>query len=468
MSKLKKRIGSIILGLIIVLAGCGDGQMGGASGEQSAGINIDGSNVEDPGRGSQEPGDQGQVILTLGTYDAVRELTYAVEAYNAKNGKYKVEIVDYTPENGDYDAAEERMKIDLATGKGTDIIWMEDMVADELGYAGVLADLNAYLTPENREKYLTHILECAQTGDKLYEIAATFEIGFIAGNPSKLGEKTGWTIEEMLETFRANNKDANGIGNAWENIAEDMVEYAIDDFVDWDAGKADFCNQEFYDILKFCKNKGRRIKATQESVAAGTHLAVKTGINGAEDIQYLDWLFDDDWVVKGWPCNQGTGVTVAFWNSLAIGSYSQCPEGAWDFIEYYVTLDWIEDYRALHPDIQGFSYQSISGLPINRKIFEKVLDESMVQQYFSDTGEKIPLYVGEDGEPDFYANSAEDVEKIKEIVELADSRHLSYLSEISLIIREELSGYNSGTLTAEQTAEKIQNRVQLYLDEQRR
>ena len=33
------------------------------------------------------------------------------------------------------------------------------------------------------------------------------------------------------------------------------------------------------------------------------------------------------------------------------------------------------------------------------------------------------------------------------------------------IIGEEISGYKTGALSAEKTAEKIQNRVQLYLDE---
>lgn len=412
-------------------------------------------------------GDQGQITLTLGTYDTPWELTYAVEAYNAQNGKYVVEIVDYLQEDYDYDAAKDRFKMNLATGKGTDIIWMCDMVADELGYAGVLADLNTYLTPENKENYFTNILECAQTGDKLYEIAAIFTVGFIAGNPSKLGEETGWTIDEMLETFRRNNTDANGLGGVGIYTAQTLVLHAIEDFVDWDAGKVDFCNQEFYDILEFGKNENGWVKVTQQSVTSGTHLAVQYGISEVTDIQYMNWLFGNDWVVKGWPCNQGTGVTVNFLNSLAISSYSQCPEGAWDFIEYYMTLSWLEDYAALHPDISAKTFFSIHGLPVNRQAFEKVMDWSMVQQYYDETGEPIPHYFGEGSEPNFYASSAEDVEKVRRIIALVDGRSLSSQSSIFQIIGEEISGYNSGALTAKQTAEKIQNRVQLYLDEQK-
>lgn len=469
MKTMKNRFGAIVLGTAIILAGCGVEQTDGDSGVHPVmtdGSGTDSSGIESSGTDGQGQSDQGQTILTLGTYETPWELTYAVDAYNARNGRYHVEIVDYLQEDYDYDAAKERLKLDLSVSKGTDIIWMGSMIADELGYAGVLADLNTYLTPDTKEKYLTNILDFAQTGDALYEIAATFVVGFIAGDSGKLGTETGWTMEEMLGTFRANGKDANGLGGVGVNTAQTLARYAIEDFVDWDAGRADFCNQEFYDILEFCRNESGWVKATRESVASGTHLAVRSSIGEVTDIQYTNWLLGDDWVVKGWPCKQGTGVNVSFWNSFAISSYSRCPEGAWDFLEYYMTLDWLKDSAELYPDLLPRTFQSIHGLPLNRSVFEEMLEWSTVQQYY-DTGESVPFYFGEGNIPNFYANSEEDVERIREIVALADRRSLSDLSFISRIIGEEISGYKTGGLSAEQTAEKIQNRVQLYLDEQK-
>ncbi|MDE7222529.1 MAG: extracellular solute-binding protein [Acetatifactor sp.] len=470
MKRFWRTLGTIALGMVF-LTGCGDGETdkGPASETRPA---VTDSSAEEQGQSeqsqsSQDQNNQGQIRLTLGTCESPWELTYAVDAYNAGNGKYYVEIVDYGQEYPDYDTAKERLKLDLATSKGTDIVWVGDMVTDELGYAGVLADLNAYLTPESREKYLTNILGCAQTGDALYEIAATFELGFIAGDSGKLGAETGWTVEEMLGIFRAGDKDANGLGGVGVNTAQELALHAIEDFVDWDTSRADFCKQEFYDILEFCRNESGWSKATRESVASGTHLAVRSGLSDVTDIQYTNWQLGEDWVVKGWPCDQGTGVKVSFGNPFAISSYSQCPEGAWDFLEYYMTLDWLEDYAALHPELPRKTYASIHGLPLNRLAFEEMLEWSTVQQYYEDTGEPVPLYFGEGSIPDFYANSAEDAERIREIVALADGRSLSNLSFVSQIIGEEISGYKAGVMSAEQTAEKIENRVQVYLDEQK-
>lgn len=465
----KKRWGAIVLGIAIALTGCGAGQTDKVSGtaETGSGDTEISSWIEHEQSGEIQDG-QGENIVTLGACETPWELTYAVEAYNAGNRKYYVEIVDYGQEYPDYDTAQERLKLDLATSKGTDMIWVGNLIADDLGYAGVLADLNVYLTSDNRENYLTNILECVQTGEALYEIAATFELGFIAGDSAKLGAKNGWTVEEMLEIFRANNKDANALGGVGVYTAQELVLHAIEDFVDWDAGRADFCNQEFYDILEFCRDEDGWVKTTQESIASGTHLAVRSGISDITDIQYTNWLFGKDWVVKGWPCNQGTGVKVSFSNSFAISSYSQCPEGAWDFLEYYMTLDWLKEYAALHPDIPPKTYASIYGLPLNRLTYEDMLKWSTVQQYYDDTGEPVPFYFGEGSIPNFYANSEADVEKIREIVALADGKGIPILSFVSQIIGEEISGYKEGVLSAEQTAEKIQNRVQLYLDEQKR
>ncbi len=466
MKKFWKTLGTIFLGMIF-LAGCGDETAEGAASEVWN-VVTDSSGTEDKEESGQGQGSQGQTILTLGACETPWELTNAVDAYNAGNGKYYVEIVDYSQENREYDTAQERLKLDLAAAKGTDIIWMGELAADELGYAGILLDLNAFLASEEKqEKYLGNILEYAQTGDALYETAATFGLGFIAGDGEKLGTETGWTMDEMLKTFRVNDKDANALGGVGVNTAQELVCHAIEDFVDWDAGRADFCSQEFYDILEFCRNEEGWARATQESVASGTHLAVRSGISDVADIQYTNWLLGDDWVVKGWPSSQGTGVKVSFWNSLSISSYSQCPEGAWDFLEYYMTLDWLEDYAALHPELPPKTYASVHGLPVNKPAFEEMLEWSTVQQYYDDTGELVPLYFGEESVPDFYANSVEDVERIREIVALVDGRSLSNLSFVSQIIGEEISGYKMGVLSAEQTAEKIQNRVQLYLDEQK-
>ena len=59
-------------------------------------------------------------------------------------------------------------------------------------------------------------------------------------------------------------------------------------------------------------------------------------------------------------------------------------------------------------------------------------------ELINDKGELVPHYFGENGVPDFYANSAEDVKRIREIVALVDRKTLSDLSYVCQIIGEEI------------------------------
>lgn len=57
------------------------------------------------------------------------------------------------------------------------------------------------------------------------------------------------------------------------------------------------------------------------------------------------------------------------------------------------------------------------------------------------------------------------MDDLRKVIALADRRAFDITPVIIGIVEEEVSGYYAGAATAEQTAQKIQNRVQLYLDE---
>lgn len=457
MKRLLRTIIAMALG-ISLLGGCNSGQ------EDAA---VSGQHMEAAGTGSENQGQGGErITLTLGTVSRSRDdvLRTVVEAYNVRSGKYYVEIVGYLPENFDnaiMTASVDRFKMELATGKGTDIIDLSQLVPDELGYGGILADLNTFLTPEERqERYLTNILDAAQTGDALYEMAPSFSLYTIVGDSSRLGTENGWTLEEMLESFGKNDKGSEALTGIYlgQSVAALLTSYSLEEFVDWKTGKADFCNQKFYEILEFGAGLDdkltTRVHPTRESIASGIHLAYMDVITNVADVQYMDWLFGGNMAVKGFPSGSGTGVAANFNFEMGINANSQYAEGAWDFLQFYVEGSWAEENPWM-----------ISGFPLERQAFEEILADAMVQEYRD--GEPIPKNVNSDAEgPAIYAATEEEVARVRELIGLVDRRSGDN-SVISQIIDEEVSGYNSGVLTAEQTAEKIQNRVQLYLDEQK-
>ncbi|MDE5802787.1 MAG: hypothetical protein K2I22_07740 [Lachnospiraceae bacterium] len=469
MKKLLTGLAGMVFG-VFFLTICGKGQVEAVSGVQPA--EAEDADKENHGQSGQEESTE-KILLTLGTMGIDPRLENAVEAYNVQSEKYYVKIVNYLPKEYDCavrEASRDRFQMDLATGNGTDIVSLRGQAADELGYAGVLMDLNAFLTMEDRqEKYVGNILECAQTGGALYEISPEFVLEFIVGDGSKIGMENGWTLEEMLDSFEKNGRDGSALGKGGVRTVARLLQYSIEDYVDWETGTADFCNEEFYRVLQFGKeaDSGEYVYPTRESLASGTHIASCELLMSGADLQYFMGLFGDNMVVKGYPSNHGTGVAVRFESSMGISSYSQHPEGAWDFLEFYLEGTWTERKFYLEETLIEEDFFSVfHAFPLNRQLFEEKLERSMVQRY-TDGGVVMALRREEGGTPNFYVNTAEDVEKLLELIALADRRSFSGQSVIIKIIEEEISGYNAGTFTAEQTAEKIQNRVQLYLDERK-
>lgn len=467
MKKLLTGLAGIVFG-VFFLTICGKGQAEAVSGVQPA--EAEDSDTEEYGQSGQS-GEK--ILLTLGIMGTDPRVENAVEAYNVQSEKYYVKIVDYLPKEYDCaarEASRDRFQMDLATGNGTDIVSLRGQAADELGYAGVLMDLNAFLTMEDRqEKYVGNILECAQTGGALYEISPEFVLEFIVGDGSKIGMENGWTLEEMLDSLEKNGRDGSALGKGGVRTVARLLQYSIEDYVDWETGTADFCNEEFYRVLQFGKetDSGEYVYPTRESLASGTHIASCELLMSESDLQYFMGLFGDNMVVKGYPSNYGTGVAVRFESSMGISSYSQHPEGAWDFLEFYVEGTWTERKFYLEETLIEEDFFSVfHAFPLNRQLFEEKLERSIVQRY-TDGGVALAFRREEGGTPNFYVNTAEDVEKLRELIALADRRSFSGQSVIIKIIEEEISGYNAGTFTAEQTAEKIQSRVQLYLDEQK-
>lgn len=455
MKILWRTLGAICLGTVF-LTGCGDTDT--ISGVRSAEAGE--HRTESTGQSSREQSGE-KITLTLGTLSGGRgQLQNAVEAYNDQSEKYYVEIVDYLPEEFDnviYETSAERFRMDIGTGKGADIIDLTELDEEMLGYRGILADMSPFLEGEAQERYLTNILECVKTGDSLYKLGPSFALYTVVGNGAEVGMENGWTPEEMMKCFEDKGRGPDALAGFYrdQSVASVLTCCSLEDFIDWEKGEADFRKEVFYRILRFGVERDAvgvsRISA--ESIRSGIHLASLENILSVAGYQQRMQVFGGKMAVKGIPCSSGTGVAVCLYNALGISSHSEYVEGAWDFLRFYAEGNWAKDDW------------SITGFRISRKAFEEQMERAMVQEYYE--GEPLPKGSFDDDDvPYVYAATQEEVTAVRELVALADREYACNVV-ISQIIDEEVGAYNSGAQTVEQTAEKVQNRVQLYLDEQR-
>jgi hypothetical protein len=140
-----------------------------------------------------------------------------------------------------------------------------------------------------------------------------------------------------------------------------------------------------------------------------------------------------------------------------LSAKSDCLEGAWEFARYYLT----DEYQS-----------SLTwGLSVNRKYFLEQAEKGKQRPSYTDygTGEVVEY------DQTFWMNgeeitldplSDEQMDRVVAFIESVDSPYY-YDSDVLDIVNEELGAYYSGQKSAKDTASVIQNRVQLYVEENR-
>lgn len=400
-----------------------------------------------------QSGTEEKTVLTLGTvYDGPNsnpQFTDVINAYNIQSQDYYIQLVDYAESVDSYDTALEKFQMDLMTGNGTDLIDLTGMSRSVLGAAGLLTDLWEFQTDaEWQSGYVTEVLNCTQEGEALYAIGPTFNFYILAANGAKGVSEGGWTFEEMVQFLEKNGKGPQALGNiGWEDVMVTLGRFALDDYIDWQTGKADFQQEEFYSMLEFAKEASQSSAAwagsTSEEIADGTCLASFEFISQVADYQVIQEKYQGQAVLKGFPCSEGTGITIQLLSEIGVNAGSDQQEAAWDFLQFYLA-----------------NYGS-GGFSIRRPELETQLQDAMTETYDA-FGERVPKAASEDAV--VYAATESEVNVIRNLISQAD-RECTYDTVILQIISEEAGAYGGSDMTAEKIAENIQKRVQLYLDE---
>jgi ABC-type glycerol-3-phosphate transport system substrate-binding protein len=142
---------------------------------------------------------------------------------------------------------------------------------------------------------------------------------------------------------------------------------------------------------------------------------------------------------------------------MVLSAKSDCLEGAWEFVRYYLT----DEYQGS----LGW------GLPVSKKYFDQQAEQGTKRPTYTDyeTGEEVEY------DEAFWMNGEEIVldplteEQMNKVVAFVESVDTPYYSDDDVlnIINEELGSFYTGQKSAKDTAAIIQNRVQLYVEENR-
>ena len=379
----------------------------------------------------------GKQIITMELSDYFEEFEnhteYLVQRFNRQSKEYKVEII---PHEGLYD---EELKRQLLQGKGPDLVGVRQMDVLDLAAKGAFEELGDYYAGSNAvsgEDILDSVMRASTVAGKNVLVIPDFYIKMWQAFRTEELEQAAenWTPLQFLEFARGkrmfNEQSPTIAFYCCMGISPGAY------FVDFENRECHFDTEEFRRILEEC----RQWESYPYTSSGGDPLSAYSE----------NW----DWVLEAWPYYEAqdfvlvdeAAMSVGYpgWDGAecellteeiyAINSASENKEGAWRFLEFLLSKE-MQD---------GIDW----AFPVRKDSFEEDLTDPYVN-------------------PDYILKefTKEDAEAVRKWVDSAVYDQWPGMSSVWWILIDEAGMYFAGDADLETTVEKIQNRVQLFLDE---
>ena len=330
-----------------------------------------------------------------------------------------------------------------------------------------MEDLTPYLeadTEIKRENYVEKAFNAYEKDGKLYGIVPAFTIQTVIGKTSDVGSEPGWTIDDVMALMDSKPEGTE----LFEYCTKDSIlNYcciaSLDNFVDWETGECKFDDGYFEKVLEFANRFPKESEwnedddSTPTKIQSGRLLLQSFSISEMEYYQMYSMMYGEPITFIGYPSNGGSGSYITPTIALGINTKAKQKDGAWEFLRNFL----MEDYQ--ENNIEWY-------FPTLQTALDAMFEEAMTEDYYELDGEKIKqpktTWGYDDWEAEIYAATKEQVDAVKELIEITDGVFNSN-QEIANIISEEAAPFFDGQKSAKDVADVVQSRVKIYVNENR-
>lgn len=441
-------------------------------------------------------------VLTLACMYLDWNLRSMIVEYNKTNDEYRINVVDYSEyaTDDDYNAGVTKLTTEIISGSVPDIFLTSNLPIDKYAAKGVIADLNTFMDGGNglsRDYFVPQVMSALEKDGKLYELPTSFSVQTAYALSSIASQYDTWNVAAVQDAMTQLQEGATVFSNGWtKNTAlSNCLSRNLSAFVDWTTGKCEFDSEAFQQLLAFCNSfpaetsdgDGAIAYATSADIAVddamwdsdatritnGKQLMSTIGMYSFDSYIWNVYAIRDKITFTGYPTEDGSGSSFELQMPMAISSVTKYPDAAWDFV-----CSIIKKMNTI--DENNYYY----GFPISQAAFDAEMTDIMTEQYqLDENGEQVDW--DGDGEPDkairgsyetmengetvykdVYALTQEDIDQILGVINSTRSVY-DYDQEILDIITDEVAAYFAGDKDVQTTANMIQSRVNLYVQEQR-
>ncbi|MBQ8230864.1 MAG: extracellular solute-binding protein [Lachnospiraceae bacterium] len=417
-------------------------------------------------------------IITLATlYEGNSTLQQAVVAFNKASSEYQIKIRTYIDNTAEwtettYSDAISRLNADIVGNDCPDIIDLSNADLNNLAGKGALEDLTSYLetsTAANKADFVPSVLDAYNIDGVQAAVPKYFSIATLLGKTSVVGEEAGWTLDEVIALADV-YPDAQLMQYVTkESALRICMQFAGESFIDYETGKCNFDSPEFVKVLEFANRFVEEYDYSNEEslpsmIQSGKVLLSATSFGDVQQYQMYNLMFEDETTSIGYPTVDGSaGIFLSGSEIYGISAKSECKDGAWRFLESVLSdVDEESDWQ----------------FPSRTDELEKVFEEAMEPEYqYDEKGEimydesngplQSPKIVWgyDDWEAEIYAATQEEIDEIREMIEIARP-YYSGDETIYSMISEDAAAFFEGQKSAEDVAKTIQSRIEIYVSEQ--
>lgn len=414
-----------------------------------------------------------RTVVTYGGFSLTPSEQEAIAAFNRESKDCYISVIDYAQMGSTYQEVLPVIITDILTGNAPDIITQSELVG-RLGAAGLLEDLWPYIEgdPElGRDALMLRPLQALEQGGKLYQIAETFAFETLVGARDIVGDRMSWTPEDFWVALEAMPEGCRPLGLGYSGTRieffQKLVSMESGTLLDWEAGTCHFDSQEFRDLLEFCAAFPEEQIQTFEAreILNGNQMLMQALCTSFDFINEYETLFGGEFSFIGYPNRQGrVGSRFAMYQTFALSASCQNKEAAWSFLR-----------TKLIPHVFELDSSNFTAFPINKEDFQRVAELHMTPKM--EVGRdgvlrEVPrwrsgIISGEDRVEFLYDHiTQEQYDQLMALYEATEGVHLWDYSTLD-IITEMAGAYFTGDKTLEETAALIQNRMELYVNEQK-
>ena len=385
-----------------------------------------------PSDGAQEI--QNETVLKIAGLSRPMVLSSAIADFKALRLEYTVEYTDYAELYGEQ--ALQQLQLDLTQGNAPDLLFLNGLPFETYVNYSLLENLYPLIDADdsvNRGDFTENLLAELESSDhSLYRMPQSYSIVTTAGLPTVSGKRLNWTYADVNDELAQNEKLLSAFyGETGPSLAVTLPLYMTATLVDYENAESYFSSSEAVSFFTFLQNVQPHADIPYtaenelEALRKGEILFAQMMLLSPEQFAETDTLFDGELIYPGYPDASGGSFYLNL--PMAIPAAAKEKDGAWAFL--------------------------------------KLLFSS---SYYATRGGWIPLQSGFDASlQEALANGASE-ESIQRLADIQKKIHsLAYYDEaITSVIADETAYLFAGERTAEETAARIDQRVQLYLTEQ--